>query len=548
MSSENLRVIVIGLDGATFDLILPWVEGGLLPAFKRVMEEGSWGGLQSTMPPLTGPAWSSFITGKNPGKHGIFDFMRRNPEGYNWVTINSTHREGPSFWRVLGDHGKRVTIFNVPCTYPPEEVNGVMVSGYLTPPKATDFIFPRELKKELEECAGLRSTFYPGATYALGREERFIQAVDEVTGRTIRVMDFLMERFPSDCLVGVFQSPDLLQHCIWKDIHDPVLGKALLDLYKKIDRYLTKLLSNLDEHTLLLILSDHGFGDLKKQIFLNTWLLSKGFLRLKPGVTGRIKKGIFDMGLVPMKLHQLSIRLGMDLSNELMENRDSVFSFLANVCLSFDDVDWDRTKAYGMGNMGYIFINLQGREPRGCVKPGEDYQKVLKEITGELYGMRDPETDQPIIEHVFSKGDLYSGPYLTEAPDLFPMPMGFRYHLRGDYLFISNHWIEKFWLISGFHRPEGIFMAIGRNVKKGWRIKGKSIMDVAPTILAYLGVPIPSDMDGQILFDIFVNEFSDRMTPTYTEPSREDKRDEKSLSEEEQAEIRRKLKGLGYVG
>ncbi len=185
MGSENFRVLVIGLDGGTFDLILPWVQKGHLPVFKKLMQEGVWGELQSTTPPLTGPAWSSFITGKNPGKHGIYDFMRRNPEGYNWITFNATQRSGISFWRLLGDHGKKVIVFNVPGTYPPEKVNGVLISGYLTPPKASDFVFPAELKRELEKEIGFRSTFYPGATYSLGREERFIQAIEEMTERKI---------------------------------------------------------------------------------------------------------------------------------------------------------------------------------------------------------------------------------------------------------------------------------------------------------------------------------------------------------------------------
>src|SRR4030042_6947088 len=142
MSFENARVIVMGLDGATFDLILPWVEQGYLPTFKRLMKEGAWGELESTTPPLTGPAWSSFITGKNPGRHGIYDFVKRNPQGYQWQTINATHRDGMSLWRLLSDHGRKVVVFNVPVTYPPEAVNGVMISGDLPPRKAPDFIFP----------------------------------------------------------------------------------------------------------------------------------------------------------------------------------------------------------------------------------------------------------------------------------------------------------------------------------------------------------------------------------------------------------------------
>jgi len=423
----------------------------------------------------------------------------------------------------------------------------VLISGYLTPPKASDFVFPVELKRELEEEFGLRSTFYPGATYSLGREERFIQAIEEMTDRTIGVMDFLMKRFPWDCFVGVFQSPDILQHCLWKDLNHPVLGGAFLKLYEKIDGYLGRLFSSLDEQTILLILSDHGFGDLKKQVFLNTWLLSQGFLRLKPNLTGKIKKVLFNMGLVPMKMHQLSVRLGMDFSDKMMENKKSLFSFLGRVVLSMEDVDWERTKAYAMGNMGYISINLQGREPRGSVKPGDDYRNTLNEIMRSLYDLKDPETGEPIIDHIFLREELYSGPHLSDAPDLLPVPREFKYHLRGDYIFISNHAIEKFWLISGGHRPKGIFAAAGKPVKKGLRVEGKRIMDIAPTILTYMGVPIPFDMDGKPMLDLFAEEFSITQPPQYTEPSQELPLDEKILSEEDQEEIRKRLRSLGYV-
>lgn len=548
MSSSDRRVLIIGLDGATFDLILPWVRTGCLPAFKKLMEGGAWGELESTMPPLTGPAWSSFMTGKNPGKHGIYDFMCRKPGSYEWMTHNATRRKGPSFWRLLGEQGKKVIIFNVPVTYPPEEVNGVMVSGYLTPPRATDFVFPPALKQELERRVGLGSTFFPGATYSLGREQKFIQAVDEMTDRTIRAMDFLMGTFPWDCFVGVFQSPDLMQHCLWQDLHHPDRGRAFLELYQKIDHYLGRLISSLDDRTLLIVLSDHGFGDLRKQVFLNTWLLSKGFLKLKPTITGRMKRMLFRLGFAPMKLHQLSVRLGFDLSNELMENRDSLFSFLGRVTLSLSDVDWERTKAYSMGNMGYIFVNLRGREPKGVVAPGEEYQKVRNEITEALYDMKDPEIGEAIVERVLTREEIFRGPCLPEAPDLFPAPRGFRYHLRGDYVFLSNRWVEKLWLISGFHREKGIFLAGGDHIKRGKEIQGLRIIDIAPTILAFMGVPIPSDLDGRYLADMFQEAFLPEVTPWYNGPFEERDREERVFSDEEEDEIRRKLKSLGYIG
>ena len=143
------RVLVIGLDGASFDLIHPWIEQGLLPTFKKIIEQGASGPLTTIIPPLTGPAWISFMTGKNPGKHAVYDFVIRSNRGYTGIPINASHRDGESLWRIFSDAKKRVGVFAVPATYPPEPVNCFMVTGMLTPAQASDFTYPIGLRAEL---------------------------------------------------------------------------------------------------------------------------------------------------------------------------------------------------------------------------------------------------------------------------------------------------------------------------------------------------------------------------------------------------------------
>jgi predicted AlkP superfamily phosphohydrolase/phosphomutase len=403
MSSENVRVIVIGLDGGTFDLILPWVREGHLPAFKRLMEEGTWGRLKSTLPPMTGPAWSSFITGKNPGKHGVFDFVIRNPEGYDWIVVNATYRKGQSFWSLLERQDKKVVIFNVPVTYPPEHLKGIMVSGFLTPPGAKDFIHPPELKREIEKEVGPFVPHYPGEIYALGREEKFVHEIEQMTHKTIQAMDFLMEKKPWDLFVGVIQSPDLIQHCLWKfeDKGHPLYTEnrhvkgAFLKSYQAIDRYLGNLLQRLDNQTLLFVISDHGFGHIEKQFFVNNWLLEEGYLALKKTTKTFFKKALFKVGVVPMRIHKLSASLGIDLSKPLAKNREKLFTGLNRWVLSLEDVNWECSKAYAMGNMGFINVNLKGREPQGVVEPGKDYEHVLDQLSEKLLQLKDPQTGHP---------------------------------------------------------------------------------------------------------------------------------------------------------
>ncbi len=554
ISSERLRAIVIGLDGATFDLILPWVKEGHLPTFKRLMDEGVWGELKSTIPPLTGPAWSSFITGKNPGKHGIFDFMVRNPEGYDWVTINATFRKGRSFWSFLEEEGHRVIIFNVPVTYPPEHGKGAMVSGFLTPPGAKDFIFPPELKEKLEKGVGAFHPHYPGEIYALGREERFVQEILRMTEGTIRTMRFLMKSEPWDVFVGVIQSPDILQHCLWKfeDPQDPLyeenrsVAGAFLRNYQIIDGYLGEVLDKLDERTLFFVVSDHGFNYIEKQFFVNNWLLEEGFLSLKKSTKTFIKKALFRAGIVPMKIHKISASLGLDLSKPLAQNREKVFSGLKQWFLSFEDVDWKTSKAYAMGNMGFINVNLKGREPQGTIEPGREYEEVLDEISARLSLLKDPQTGTPLVSRILRSKDISWGPWVSNGPDLFLVMEEYAYYPRGDYVFVSNRVIDELWLVSGSHRDRGIFLSWGQGIRKGHRIEGANIMDVAPTLLGVLGSRIPADMDGKCLLQILTEERRKGISLRYREIASESST-EARLSDQEQEELRKQLAGLGYL-
>jgi predicted AlkP superfamily phosphohydrolase/phosphomutase len=554
MPSERLRAIVIGLDGATFDLILPRVKEGYLPTFKRLLEEGSWGELKSTLPPLTGPAWSSFMTGKNPGKHGVFDFMVRNPAGYDWITINATYRKARSFWSFLEEEGRRAVIFNVPVTYPPEQMKGAMISGFLTPPGAKDFIFPPELGQKLEKEVGAFRPHYPGEIYGLGREEKFVQEILRMTEGTIRTIRFLMKNEPWDIFVGVIQSPDLLQHCLWK-FEDPKhpeytenrrVAGAFLRNYQLIDRYLGEVLEGLDGRTLLFIMSDHGFNCMEKQFFVNNWLLKEGFLVLKKNTRTFIKEALFKAGIVPMKMHKISASLGIDLSKRLAENREKLFSGLNQWVLSFEDVDWKTTRAYGMGNMGFININLKGREPEGMVEPGREYDAVIQEISERLSLLKDPQTGAPLVSRVYTNKEICWGPWASEGPDLFLVMKEHAYHPRGDYVFVSNHVVDDLWLISGAHRDHGIFLSWGPGIRRGYKVAGANIMDVAPTLLGFLGSRIPVDMDGRCLSEILTEETSQRLSLRYRDDISEASKGA-SLSDEEQEDLRKQLKGLGYL-
>jgi predicted AlkP superfamily phosphohydrolase/phosphomutase len=208
------RVLVIGLDGATFDVMKPLVAAGRLPCIAGLMQRGVTGSLRSTLPPLTMPAWSSFITGVNPGQHGLVDFIRRQPGSYDYAPVSAADRQAESLWSMVSRQDKRVIVINVPGTYPPESVNGCLVSGMTTPSSATTFTHPPELTAELHRLTGGYRT-HTGWAYSRGRVERFVRSVYDTTEVQVQAAKHLMAQQSWDLFVYVFTGTDRLQHGLW---------------------------------------------------------------------------------------------------------------------------------------------------------------------------------------------------------------------------------------------------------------------------------------------------------------------------------------------
>src|SRR5512135_727140 len=189
------KVFCIGLDGATFDLIRPWAESGQLPTFKKIMDGGAWSELRSTVPPVTASAWSSFMTGKNPGAHGLFDFMQRRRDSYDLAPVSVLDRDGKAVWDLIGEAGKKVIVMNVPVTWPPQPVNGLLITGMLTPRGAENYTYPRELADELRSHIG-EYIVYSDEVYSKGRGDIFMQALKYSAEQRTRAAEYLMQKYP----------------------------------------------------------------------------------------------------------------------------------------------------------------------------------------------------------------------------------------------------------------------------------------------------------------------------------------------------------------
>lgn len=548
--------MIIGLDGVPLGIIRRWAEGGYLPTLRRLMESGAVGHLRSTIPPTSGPSWSSFVTGMNPGKTGIYDFLYRRQGTYHFPPVNASQRGGTTMWRYLSDAGHRVGVLNLPMSYPVEEINGFMVSGWMTPYAATDYVYPPELAAELEGVVG-NYRIYPTETFTEGRRESFLKASYDLLEMRTKTAVHLASTRAWDVFLTVFFDTDRLLHQLWHYLEpdhpwredgedrEPVVR----DYFQKVDESIARLLACTDEETQVVILSDHGMGRANNFIVLNNWLLETGLLKLKRDPWTRLKELTFRRGFTLRNVHQIADRLGLAQQAEYAAGY-FVDHLLKLAFLSFLDVDWSHSRAYSFGrHLGSIYINVKGREPQGIVERGAEYEAVRDEIEALAYEFRDPRSGRQLIGEVLRREEIYSGPCLDQAPDLILLPKEPSDIFFGLADFGHLATVSTVYRYSGMHRDYGMLVMSGPGIRPGAEIEGAVIQDMAPTVLHVMGLPVPSDMDGQVLEDAFTEGFMDAYPLQVAESSGDDRMsDEAGYTEEGEKEILERLRGLGYMG
>jgi predicted AlkP superfamily phosphohydrolase/phosphomutase len=350
------KVLVIGLDSAPLELIDPWVEQGKLPVLGQLIGQGASGVLRSTLPPLSPAAWSSFATGMNPGKHGVYDHAYRRPDSYEVVPTNGRRRAGKTLWQLIGEQGGRVGVINVPETYPPEPVNGFFITGMSTPSDESEFCFPQSLANELQQAIGGYQVYGPRSKEDL---DRALAGMQTTSLMRIRATEYLMKKYDPKFMILVLQETDNVQHRFWKYM-DPShpqysasgakrYGDAIFSVYKTIDENLPVLLNQMDENDLIIVMSDHGAGPIYKWLHLNNWLVRQGFIHFKKTPLVRLKRMLYQIGYTPQNIMDLVMHLRLGITDRTVtrvrKSRSSQKS-LYNLFLSFDDVDWNRTSAY----------------------------------------------------------------------------------------------------------------------------------------------------------------------------------------------------------
>ncbi|MCX8103133.1 MAG: alkaline phosphatase family protein [Candidatus Bipolaricaulota bacterium] len=540
------KVMVIALDGATFDLIEPWAAEGHLPHLKKLLDCGAVARLESTQPPITGAAWTSFQTGVQPGRHGIFDWLTRKDGSYQLVPISSHSIKREVLWEYLSRHGKRVGVMGVPVSYPARSVNGFLLTDLLTP-DGVNYAYPPELKDEIEREIGPYPVM-PEHWRGRYAARHWLHNLKDSLTRRVEIALSLMRKNPWDfCMLHIMET-DSVQHQMWHlldNIKRPRYhggdcpGNPILEIYQRADAAIGQIRAALDDATALFVISDHGFGPLYYNIYLNCWLYEHGYLVLKRNVTTLLKKLMWRAGLTPENLYVLAERLRLlDLGARLRHG--NLHDLLGRVFLSTQNIDWPRTRAYSHGNVGQIYLNLQGREPEGCVAPAQA-ETLREEIIAELKKFTNPYTGGPIFESIYRKEEIYWGEEIAHAPEILVVPKD-GIMAVGTTEFLSHRAIAPTYAGSGWHRMEGIFLACGPQILPGRKQK-LQIVDLFPILTTALGVPPPSDIDGRVPEELFsrVQEF----TSSRVEPSNLRTREPSNPRWEK--EIRERLKGLGYV-
>ncbi len=553
------KVLIIGLDGATPELVDRWVEENKLPYLKQIMQRGVYGKLRSVYPPISPAAWTTFATGYNPGKHGVYDFRDYDNTRYGCFAdtiVDSNSFAGKTIWDIVGAAGQKVGVVTVPVTYPAWKVNGFMISGYPTPDTGKSFTYPPELGKTLPPMVGDAAFFKSATGHVLLKEMN--RSMHECTDVSID----LMNKDDYGLFIMVVGATDRAHHDWWKYIdpqhpaYDPkeaeLYGDLILEVYKAADACVGKFLEAIDDDTTVIVMSDHGGGSHPKD-YLNSNYVLRTLNLLKPSAKASKKSG-FKAAF--KTFYRTKIRRFAYLEKvyrSLPQGLKKIATTMdSQTMMDLDAIDWKHTKAYRFPMyppVEGIMINVVGRQPEGCVQPGEEYEAIRTRILEEMRSLRDPKTGEPIVLEAYRREELYHGERLETAPDLILVTQDQYKGGTGIDKLVSDVPLDVISKLSGVHRMDGIILALGPHIRRNAHIEGAGIIDVAPTVMYALGLPIPNDMDGKPLSGLFEEGHMEQTEASYTDERKYEDvaSDDYGYSEEEEESVRLKLEALGYL-
>ncbi|MEA2487828.1 MAG: hypothetical protein QOF16_1482 [Actinomycetota bacterium] len=537
--------VVIGLDGAAWHLLEPLIDHGHMPRLAALRASGAWGTLASTVPTYTPPAWTSAVTGVNPGRHGVYGFIEGNAQSERQELMHSGKIRSASIWQMANAQGKRIGVYNVPLTYPPQNVEGWMVSGMLTPGYGEHQRGFATWDKAGGGAALEARILEWAPNYVLDvnanyeqdwRDDGLCKTALASLEQRYRVLEGLLDMDPPDVLFSVLEGPDRLQHVYYRymDPSDPLyetdearaIRPAIEKCFAAMDRIVGLLADHASSDGGVVVCSDHGFTAWEVSVHTNALLESWGLLKLKP--SARAMQSGVARSLVPVAKRFLPRKVARQAKGR-----------------TFSAIDWSRTKAFAspIPQQG-IFVNLAGREPHGIVAE-RDLALVKDELVAHFEELTDASGNK-VTDRVYRSEDVFHGEALAGAPDVLPVLRDHRFELD-DEVFHREPFTDLRHLPRGVHHPDGIVIVAGRSIQASRRISG-SVMDVTPTLLHLAGLEVPEDLDGSVLEDAFdpeaLKDRPVRMTAPLSSGAGEDA---SPYSAEEEAMIEESLRGLGYL-
>lgn len=542
------RVLILALDSVCWEVLLPLVADGTMPALGVYLKKANYGVLESTVPPHTAAAWTTFLTGMDPGRHGVIDFVGFDPVKHQFKFHDSTKNRAESLFMRLSSAGISCGSIFLPRNYPPYALqDGYIISGFETPGTSSDFTEPHALRKEVFSVSPKLHFNFEQDWEEVTDDAAFERNIDRAI-ESVKVLESLSLHFqrnnPTKLQVAYLQATDILFHKAWKWCvaasaeNPPTQRKGCDDsrrrdliktFFRRIDQFINRALglhsSSTSQRfrpggparTLRLIVSDHGHGSSKGRVFINNFLRDWGYLKPLSGFKSVSRRVTL---------------LTLDAATRKARSREMA-------------LEWSQTKAYlaHVGIYGFVYLNLKGREANGIVKP-EDFESVRNDLIKRFLAEKIPGTNDPLFIKVHKGEEIYTRKKELNLPDLIVVPADGFYPRKkitsGPGLRVSPD------SVGGIHRTEGVFAFEGPGIvpSNGVGIRA-NIADITPTLLAALGQPLSRRMSGKPLLEIFTD-------PPNVEYAEDDgdapPADPISVySKEEQEEIEKRLQDLGYL-
>lgn len=527
------KTVFIGLDGATYSVLDSLMEEGVMPFLKEFSSNGSRAVLDSTSNPLTPPAWISLVTGKGPGSHGVFDFLRPEEKetGIVLKLNDSNDIKSETIWSIASRLGKRIASLNFYGMSPAKPVSGYLVSGFIPWKHLKRATYPQSFYETVKGLPGVdiktlgfhleqEKKCFQGGSMTQEESLAWVKSHIERERNWFEILKHIMKNDPCDLTAVVFDGVDKLQHLFWPYVYgefrkklstaeDLEISALCLEYYRQIDRFIKETVEMAGKGARVFIASDHGFGTTESIFYLNKWLNDNGYLFWSDPES-------------------------VALPGKLTEDRISSHTGV---------LDFSRTKAYcwtPSSNGIYIRVSRDG-------SPGvlpEEYGLVRESIKKGLLEWQDPDTGLRPVKSVLTREEAFPGKYVELAPDLTVLMAD------GGMVSILNSekTLKPRTEPAGCHRLEGVFMAYGTGIKKGLVNSALSMTDVAPCLLYSMGLAVPEDFEGRMPSGVF-DEAHLSANPLRTE-GRTNGMDEDGAKKEDSSEsgvVMSQLRMLGYI-